>query len=108
MRKSAITRGALYRIQFNERSVNAPRCAKQIKLVFTFAKFEGVTTRIIMYRALYDFKSNGPGVLSFKKDEVFHVSEKIDGDWLMGKNDSGDTGLLPASYLEKKETRVYN
>ena len=59
-----------------------------------------------MYRAIYDFKSNGPGVLSFKKDEIFHVSEKIDENWLMGKNDSGDTGLLPASYLEKEEAQV--
>lgn len=59
-----------------------------------------------MYRAIYDFKSNGPGVLSFKKDEIFHVSEKIDENWLMGKNDSGDTGLLPASYLEKQEVQV--
>ena len=59
-----------------------------------------------MYRALYDFKSNGPGVLSIKKDEIFHVSEEIDKNWLMGKNDSGDTGLLPASYLEKQEAQV--
>ena len=60
-----------------------------------------------MYRALFDFKSNGPGVLSFKTDEIFYVSEKIDENWLMGKNDSGDTGLLPASYLEKQDTQVW-
>ena len=60
-----------------------------------------------MYRAIYDFKSNGPGVLSFKKDEIFQVSEKIDENWLMGKNDSGDTGLLPASYLEKQDAQVH-
>lgn len=60
-----------------------------------------------MYRALYDFKSNGPGVLNFKKDEIFYVSEKIDENWLMGKNDSGDTGLLPAAYLEEQEAQVY-
>lgn len=61
-----------------------------------------------MYRALYDFKSNGPGVLSFKKDEIFHVSEKINENWLMGKSDSGDTGLLPAAYLEEQESQVHN
>lgn len=58
-----------------------------------------------MYRALYDFKSNGPGVLSFKKDEIFQVSEKIDENWLTGKNDSGDTGLLPAAYMEKQDAQ---
>lgn len=59
-----------------------------------------------MYRALYDFKSNGPGVLSFQKDEVFQVSEKIDDHWLMGKNTTGDTGLLPVAYLEQQDNQV--
>ena len=45
-------------------------------------------------------------MLSFKKDEIFHVSEKIDENWLMGKSGSGDTGLLPVSYLEKQEAQV--
>jgi len=59
------------------------------------------------YRALYDFESDQPGALSFKKDEVFEVSEKIDEHWLMGKNKSGDTGLIPTSYLELQDTQVH-
>jgi len=56
-----------------------------------------------MYRALYDFASSDPGALSFKKGDVFQVSKKIDEHWLMGKNKSGDTGLLPVAYVQLEE-----
>lgn len=76
------------------------------KVVFTFTDFRKCHKQVTMYRAVYDFNSRQAGVLSFKKDDVFQVSEKIDEHWLMGKNKSGDTGLVPASYLEIQESQV--
>jgi len=58
-----------------------------------------------MYRALYDFSSSDSAALSFKKGEVFQVSKKIDEHWLMGKNKSGDTGLVPVAYVQLQEVR---
>lgn len=52
-------------------------------------------------RVLYDFHSENPGEISISENEVvtLHSEQELDG-WLEGENSRGETGLLPASYVE--------
>lgn len=50
---------------------------------------------------LYDFHSENPGEISISENEVvtLYSEKELDG-WLEGENSRGETGLLPASYVE--------
>lgn len=52
-------------------------------------------------RVLYDFHSENPGEISISENELvtLHSEQELDG-WLEGENSRGETGLLPASYVE--------
>lgn len=52
-------------------------------------------------RVLYDFHSENPGEISISENEVVTVysEQELEG-WLEGENSRGETGLLPASYVE--------
>lgn len=52
-------------------------------------------------RVLYDFHSENPGEISVRENELVTLfsEEELEG-WLEGENSRGETGLLPASYVE--------
>lgn len=52
-------------------------------------------------RVLYDFHSENPGEISISENEVVTLfsEQELEG-WLEGENSRGETGLLPASYVE--------
>ncbi|XP_068108797.1 NCK-interacting protein with SH3 domain [Hyperolius riggenbachi] len=55
-----------------------------------------------MYRALYAFRSPEPNSLHFSAGETFLILERSNQHWwLASRCSSGDTGYVPASYLER-------
>ncbi|KAM9324406.1 NCK-interacting protein with SH3 domain [Gastrophryne carolinensis] len=55
-----------------------------------------------MYRALYAFRSPEPNSLHFSAGESFLILERSNQHWwLASRCSSGDTGYVPASYLER-------
>ncbi|KAM9443661.1 NCK-interacting protein with SH3 domain [Clarias gariepinus] len=55
-----------------------------------------------MYRSLYAFKSKEPNSLPFAAGESFLILERSNQHWWLGSRcSSGETGYIPASYLEK-------
>ncbi|OBA17878.1 uncharacterized protein OGAPODRAFT_41673, partial [Ogataea polymorpha] len=51
-------------------------------------------------RALYDLQSNDDDTLSFKKDDIIVVVEKVNDDWIRGCL-NGNLGIVPVNYVEK-------
>lgn len=59
-----------------------------------------------MYRALYAFRSPEPNSLPFSAGESFLIVERTNQHWwLASRCSSGDTGYVPASYLERIKVR---
>ncbi|XP_053508591.1 NCK-interacting protein with SH3 domain isoform X2 [Ictalurus furcatus] len=55
-----------------------------------------------MYRSLYAFKSKEPNSMPFAAGESFLILERSNQHWWLGSRcSSGETGYIPASYLEK-------
>ncbi|XP_066527186.1 NCK-interacting protein with SH3 domain-like [Hoplias malabaricus] len=55
-----------------------------------------------MYRSLYSFKSPERNSLSFSAGESFLILERSNQHWWLGSHcSSGETGYIPASYIEK-------
>uniref|UniRef100_A0A4W4HEY9 SH3 domain-containing protein n=1 Tax=Electrophorus electricus TaxID=8005 RepID=A0A4W4HEY9_ELEEL len=55
-----------------------------------------------MYRALYAFKSEEPNSLPFAAGESFLILERSNTHWWLGSRcSSGETGYIPASYIQK-------
>ncbi|KAJ8259909.1 hypothetical protein GJAV_G00174860 [Gymnothorax javanicus] len=55
-----------------------------------------------MYRSLYAFRSPEPNSLLFAAGESFLILERSNQHWWLGSRcSSGETGYIPASYLEK-------
>jgi peroxin-13 len=58
-------------------------------------------------KAVYDFNSNQPGDLFFKKGDLIAVLSKFDpqtnlpGDWWTGRTQDGRVGIFPYNYVEK-------
>ena len=51
-------------------------------------------------KALFDFKAEEEGEISFKKGDILMVLEKPDPNWWMGMLDSERTkGLFPSTYV---------
>lgn len=60
--------------------------------------------RLGLYIALYTFKSDQPGDLSFEEGEIIHVT-KAQRDWWIGS--IGDrTGTFPANFVREVEAQV--
>lgn len=56
----------------------------------------------IQAKALYDFDGpEGQGCLSVKMGDTVTVLVKENDDWWMAKSEQGQTGLVPANYLEQ-------
>ncbi|XP_068998608.1 NCK-interacting protein with SH3 domain isoform X2 [Embiotoca jacksoni] len=55
-----------------------------------------------MYRSLYAFRSAEPNSLHFAAGESFLILERSNRHWWLGSRcSSGETGYIPASYIEK-------
>uniref|UniRef100_A0A673CC64 SH3 domain-containing protein n=1 Tax=Sphaeramia orbicularis TaxID=375764 RepID=A0A673CC64_9TELE len=55
-----------------------------------------------MYRSLYAFRSAEPNSLHFSAGESFLILERSNKHWWLGSRcSSGETGYVPASYIEK-------
>ncbi|XP_043934460.1 NCK-interacting protein with SH3 domain [Protopterus annectens] len=55
-----------------------------------------------MYRALYAFRSGEPNSLQLTAGETFLILEKSNQHWwLASRSHNGETGYIPASYVEK-------
>ena len=56
-----------------------------------------------IYIAAYEFHPEEEGELYFKRGDSIQVLDKEDSNWWKGKNvGSGNVGLFPASYVQKK------
>eukprot|EP01102_Stenamoeba_stenopodia_P002402 TRINITY_DN12221_c0_g1_i1.p1 TRINITY_DN12221_c0_g1~~TRINITY_DN12221_c0_g1_i1.p1 ORF type:complete len:853 (-),score=167.69 TRINITY_DN12221_c0_g1_i1:79-2637(-) len=61
---------------------------------------EGANKKVARVKALYDYKGQSYGELSFKKDDEFVLLEKLsDGGWWRGQIDD-KKGHFPASYVQ--------
>lgn len=59
-----------------------------------------------MYRALYGFRSAEPSSLAFAAGETFLLLERSNQHWwLVTRAGSGETGYVPASYLQRLQVR---
>ncbi|XP_023699036.1 NCK-interacting protein with SH3 domain isoform X2 [Paramormyrops kingsleyae] len=55
-----------------------------------------------MYRSLYSFRSPEPNSLHFAVGETFLILERSNQHWWLGSRcSSGETGYIPASYIER-------
>ncbi|CAG8461797.1 11157_t:CDS:10 [Acaulospora colombiana] len=52
------------------------------------------------YKGIYDFVTEDPGELSFRKDEILEITEKDDNGWWLAKKDN-EQGWVPSNYLEE-------
>uniref|UniRef100_A0A8C4TNH8 NCK interacting protein with SH3 domain n=1 Tax=Erpetoichthys calabaricus TaxID=27687 RepID=A0A8C4TNH8_ERPCA len=58
-----------------------------------------------MYRSRYAFRSTEPNSLPFAAGETFLILERSNQHWWLGSRSSnGETGYIPASYIEKIQT----
>ncbi|XP_041080845.1 NCK-interacting protein with SH3 domain-like isoform X2 [Polyodon spathula] len=58
-----------------------------------------------MYRSLYAFRSPEPNSLHFAAGETFLILERSNRHWWLGsRSSSGESGYIPASYIEKIQT----
>ena len=56
-----------------------------------------------VYVAAYEFRPEEEGELYFKRGDLIEVIDKEDSNWWKGKNvSSGNLGLFPATYVQKK------
>lgn len=58
------------------------------------------------HRGLYDFVAKEPNMLSFKKGDLFSVVNKSSNGWTTVKNEKGQKGMVPESYLESIRDKV--
>jgi len=57
-----------------------------------------------IYIAAYEFHPEEEGELYFKRGDSIQVLDKEDSNWWKGRNmGSGNVGLFPASYVQKKD-----
>ncbi|MGH0176382.1 UNVERIFIED_CONTAM: hypothetical protein FKN15_006153 [Acipenser sinensis] len=55
-----------------------------------------------MYRSLYAFRSPEPNSLHFAAGETFLILERSNQHWWLGsRSSSGESGYIPASYIER-------
>ena len=58
------------------------------------------------FKALYDFSGSGDGVLNFKKGDQFTLVSKTNADWWTMRSPSGETGLVPMTYVGECKVRL--
>lgn len=51
-------------------------------------------------KAQYDFQSDSPGELSFRKGDLIAILTKIDHNWWRGRTQDGRMGLFPQNYVQ--------
>lgn len=52
--------------------------------------------------ALYEFDGAVEGDLSFRENEKIYILEKLNDEWLRGRNRSGCEGIFPTNYIDIK------
>ncbi|KAK7204480.1 hypothetical protein BZA70DRAFT_290442 [Myxozyma melibiosi] len=62
------------------------------------AKATAAPTKVRRVRALYDLDSHVAGELSFRKDDVIYVLERVSNDWWKGSL-RGQIGIFPLNYF---------
>ncbi|CAO3623672.1 unnamed protein product [Cunninghamella echinulata] len=58
------------------------------------------TPSLPTYKAIYPFRSDQDGEISFEKDDILEILEKDDNGWWLAKKD-GLEGWVPNNYLEE-------
>ena len=58
------------------------------------------------HRGLYDFAARDASMLSFKKGDLFSEVSSGNNGWATVKNEKGERGMVPDSYLEPVHTKV--
>lgn len=55
-----------------------------------------------VYRAMYDYSAQDSDEVSFREGDLIVNVSNIDGGWMTGTVDrTGETGMLPANYVEE-------
>merc|ERR1712066_90458 len=49
--------------------------------------------------ALYTYEAQAEGDLPFQANETITVTQKIDDQWLQGRNSYGEVGIFPSNYV---------
>ena len=57
------------------------------------------------FKALYDFTASGKGMFSFKSGDQFTLVSKSNADWWTMRSPSGETGLVPVTYVGECKVR---
>ena len=54
-----------------------------------------------VFRALYDYESQDSDEVSFAEGDIIFEVDSIDAGWMTGRVErTGQTGMLPANYVE--------
>ena len=59
-----------------------------------------------MYKTVCPYQSVNEGVLSFPSDKVFNLIEQLDEHWWSMQDEFGNSGLVPATYLEVNKVKM--
>ena len=59
-----------------------------------------------MYKTVCPYQSVNEGVLSFPSDKVFNLIEQLDEHWWSMQDEFGNSGLIPATYLEVNKVKM--
>lgn len=81
---------------------------KTIGAIFDFVHID-IVLYGIMFKALYDYKTNLARYLSFQAGDEFTLLENANKDWFLAQNGFGEIGYIPKNYMAKEnvtETEV--
>ncbi|KAL4230198.1 hypothetical protein ACF0H5_010583 [Mactra antiquata] len=56
-----------------------------------------------MFRALYDYKTELSGYLTFQVEDQFTVLDSTQKDWFLAQNGFGEIGYIPKNYVTKDQ-----
>ena len=62
----------------------------------------------ILVKGLYEFKSDDPDDLPFKKGEILEIIEKPEENWWNARNEKGRVGQIPVPYVEVQAPNRYD
>lgn len=54
-----------------------------------------------MFRALYDYKTDLSGYLTFSSEDQFTILDSSQKDWYLAQNGFGEVGYIPKNYVTK-------
>ena len=74
---------------------------------FLYSRVEKVTPENKMYKTVCSYQSVNDGVLSFPAGKVFNLIEQLDEHWWSMQDEFGNSGLIPATYLEVNKVKSF-